>query len=145
MPFLCDLLAFSSLIIIVWWTRKLGAASLTGLIVSILTIVLRPTAFQMLGFIVASILFDILTRGVGYKRLLEHRLVGSAILVLISLLCGGVAGAIIGSFFMGFKTLVAVLTFSGLHALGGLIGGVLGVVLVRALMTRKVSVLLNSG
>jgi len=142
-PFLCDLLAFTSLILVIWWTRKFGAASLTGLIVTVLTLMLTPTAFQMLGFLVASILFDVLTKAVGYKRCFEHPILGSAILILISFLCAGVAGTLIGSFIMGFKTLLAILAFSGLHAVGGLIGGVLGVVIVRALMVRKVELLVN--
>ena len=36
MPFLCDFLAFTSLILVTWWTRKFGAASLTGIIVTII-------------------------------------------------------------------------------------------------------------
>ena len=144
MPFLCDLLAFTSLILVIWWTRKFGAVSLTGLIVSVLTLVLRPTAFHMLGFIVGSFLFDILTRAVGYKKPFESALFGSVTLILFSTLCAGVAGTVIGSFFMGLKMLPAIVAFSGLHAVGGLIGGVLGVVLVRALMVRKASLLVSN-
>jgi len=138
MPFICDLLAFISLILVIWWTRKFGSASLTGFTVTALTLVLRPGAFFMLAFIVASILFDVLTRAVGYRSSFESGVRGSLILVLFSTLCAGVAGSIIGSLFMGFSTAVAVLTFAGLHAVGGVIGGTIGAILVGALMRRKV-------
>lgn len=138
MPFMCDLLAFISLILVIWWTRKFGSASLTGLVVVALTFTLRPDAFFMLGFVVASIFFDVLTRAVGYKNSFESGVRGFLILILFSTLCAGIAGSIIGSFFMGFNTVVAILTFAGLHAVGGIIGGIIGAILVGALMKRGV-------
>jgi len=107
-------------------------------VVTALTLTLGPGGFHMLGFIVASILFDVLTRGVGYKFPFESGLRGSLILILFSILCAGVAGTIIGAFFMGLNTATAILTFAGLHAVGGVIGGVIGAILVKALMRRKV-------
>jgi hypothetical protein len=139
MPFLCDLLAFLSLTLVVWWTRRFGAASMTGLVVTALTLVLRPGAFQMFGFMAASVVFDVLVRIVGYGNCLEKALRGAVCLILFSVLSAGVAGAIVGAFFMGFNTLPAILTFAVLHGIGGLIGGTLGVVLVRGLMARRIT------
>jgi hypothetical protein len=141
MPFLCDLLGFISLSLVVWWTRKPGAASLTGFIVAALTLIVRPGAFHMLGFIVASILFDLLTMRVGYDRIFGSYKKYS-ILIIISTVCAWVAGLIIGSFFMNFKTIYAILFFSGLHALGGLLGGIVGAILIKALTTRKVQTII---
>ncbi|MBS7650015.1 MAG: hypothetical protein QXN62_00730 [Candidatus Bathyarchaeia archaeon] len=137
MPFLCDLIGFILLSLVVWWTRKPGAASLTGLLVAALTLIVRPGAFHMLGFVAASILFDLLTMRVGYNRIFgSYR--KYSILIVISIACAWVAGLIIGNFFMNFKTIYAILFFSGLHALGGLIGGIVGAVLIQALTIRKV-------
>lgn len=138
MPFLCDLLGFMALILVVWWTRKFGAASLTGLVVGGMTLMLRPTAFHILAFVAASIVFDLVTRALSYKQLFQNPVGGSATLIILSVFSAAIAGAIIGTFFMGFKTQEAILTFSGLHAFGGLIGGIIGVVLVRALIARQV-------
>lgn len=138
MPFLCDLLAFLSLTVVVWWTRKFGAASLTGLVVTALTLVLRPGAFHMVGFAVASMVFDISVKAAGYRNCLEEAPRGAVCLIAFSVLSAGVAGATIGTFFMGFKTLPSVLTFAGLHSVGGFIGGAMGVVVIRALMARKI-------
>lgn len=139
MPLLCDLLAFASLILVVWWIRKLGAASLTGLIVAVLTFILRPGSFYILGFVAGAVAFDLLSKGVGYTRLFRRPFSGSLIMILLSVVCAALAGALIASFFMGLTTLIAVATFSGLHAIGGFMGGALGVVTVRALEARGVA------
>jgi len=137
LPFICDLLAFASLTLVLWLTRKVGSATLTGLIVTALTLILQPAAFQMVGFVAASIFFDALIRGIGYDNCFDKPLFGSLALILSSVLCAGVAGAIIGFFVMGFKTISMILFFSGLHAIGGLIGGSVGVIVIRALIARK--------
>jgi hypothetical protein len=138
MPFLCDLLAFTVLVLVIWWTEKFGAASFVGVIVTVMTLMLRPTAFHMTGFLVASVVFDVATRILGYGRLFQNPVWGSAVLITFSVLSAGIAGIIIGAFFMGFKTQQAILSFAGLHALGGLIGGAIGVMTVRALIARRV-------
>ena len=138
MPILCDMLAFTALILAIWWARKFGAASLVGLIVTILTFSVNPAAFQMLGFLAASIFFDVMTRSLGYERLFRNLTWGGMVLAVISVLSAGLAGAIIGTYVMGLGTPQATLTFAGLHGIGGLIGAIIGVVLVKALVVRRV-------
>ncbi len=138
LPFLCDMLAFMALILVIWWTRKFGAASLVGLVVAGMTLIVTPTAFQMLGFVAATIVFDIVTRLLGYERLFKNLTWGGIVLVVISVLCAGFAGTIIGVSFMGFRTLPTILAFGGLHAIGGLIGSIIGVIVVKALVARHV-------
>ena len=133
-PFTCDLLGFVSLILVAWWTRRFGAASLTGILVSALTLMFRPDATHMIGFTVASILFDVLTRLVGYRNSFDKPLPSTLSLISFSTICAGVAGLIIGSFFLDIK--IALEVFAGMHAGGGFIGGIIGLVLVRALTVR---------
>jgi len=137
LPFLCDFFAFVSLILVIWWTRKFGAASFTGLLVAGLSLALRPEATQMIGFAVTSITFDILTRMVGYRSCLDKPLPAVVGLLSFSTICAGLAGLIIGSFFMNPKPLITI--FAGLHAIGGFIGGVIGLILIGALKTRIVT------
>jgi len=136
MPFVCDLLAFTTLILVGWWTRKFGIMSLTGLLVTGLTFMLQPNAFQMIGFVVASIFFDIIIRAIGYSNSFDK--LGSSTLILLSFstICAFIAGLIIGSLFMVFPTAWHVLGWGGLHAIGGFIGGIIGLILVNALRTR---------
>jgi len=143
LPFLCDFFAFVSLILVIWWTRRFGAASLTGLIVTGLSLAFRPEATQMIGFAVASIAFDILTRMVGYRNCLDRPLPTVVGLVSFSTTCAGLAGLIIGSIFMNTEFLTTMFggihAFVGLHAIGGFIGSVIGLILIGALRTRIVT------
>ena len=142
LPFCCDLIGFSALILAVWWTRKLGAATFVGFIALIINMIVRPTALHFFGFFAASIVFDVLAFFIGYKRLFEKRLLGSTSLFTISVLSAAVAGVIIGSFFMLPTALTrwgGVLGWAGLHAVGGVIGGAIGVTLMNALTARGIT------
>lgn len=137
LPFTCDLLGFVSLILVAWWTRRFGAASVTGLLVAALTLALQPDALHMLGFVTASVFFDVLTRIVGYSNCFDKLLPSVISLISFSTICAGIAGLIIASFFVEFP--VGVDLFAGLHAVGGFIGGIVGLTLVRALVARRVA------
>jgi len=136
LPFFCDFLAFTTLILVGWWTRKFGAMSLTGLLVTGLTFMLVPNAFQMIGFVVASILFDIMTRFIGYSNSFDKLVSSTFVLLSFSAICASIAGLIIGSIVMKLPTLWNILGWGGLHAIGGFMGGILGLILVNALRTR---------
>ncbi len=142
LPFACDLIGFSALILALWWSRKIGTATFVGLVALIINLIARPTALQFLGFFAASILFDILSFAIGYNRLFEKRLFGSVILFIISVLSAAFAGLIIGSFFMVPSALIqwgGVIGWAGLHAVGGIIGGFMGITIMNALSTRGLS------
>lgn len=138
MPFLCDLLAFSSLILVVWWTRKLGSASSTGLIFGVLSFIPRPGAFFNVAFVVAAVTFDLLTRAIGYGRLFGKPTFGSLYAIAASTVCAALAGAIIGALFMNFTIPTAIAAFAGLHAIGGFIGGMIGAGIISALNARRI-------
>lgn len=136
LPFTCDLLGFVSLTLVVWWTRRFGAALATGLLVAALTLIVRPDALHMFGFVIASLVFDIFTRVIGYGNSLDKVVRSIISLISFSTISAGIAGLIIASFFLEFP--VALNVFAGLHAIGGFIGGTIGVVLIRALTARGV-------
>ncbi len=142
LPILCDMVGVSLLTITVWWVRKLGAASLMGVIATILNFMLRPGASHFLGFTSASFVFDATTWAIGYGNSLDRRLVSSVSLVTVSVLSTLLAGCIIGTFFMNpmfLKNMFGgVVFFAALHGMGGLIGGSLGVTIVRGLEVRRV-------
>ena len=141
LPFLCDMIGFPSLIVAVWWTRKFGAATTVGLIATIVNFVFRPDAFFFLGFTAASVAFDVLTRLIGYSNVFERVFVGMTSLVFVSVFSAAVAGSIIGLFFMTAQALApwgGVLGWAGLHAVGGVIGGIIGAPLIAALTARGI-------
>jgi len=142
LPFACDLIGFTCLIIAVWWVKKLGAASAVGIIATAINFILRPEATHFIGFTAASILFDITTRIAGYKTCFGSPKTSGVCLIFLSVLSGGLAGFIIGNLFMAPGIIASVygtlFVFAGLHATGGMIGGFLGFILVKALETRGV-------
>ena len=142
LPFVCDLIGFTCLTIAVWWTRKIGAATTVGLIATIINFIIRPTSTQFLAFLAASILFDLTTRIVGYKTCFGNLKVSVISLITLSVLSGTFAGSIIGPFFIAPGIIIqvygTVILFIILHAIGGLLGGTLGVILVKAIESRGV-------
>ncbi|MEM3390313.1 MAG: hypothetical protein QW491_13040, partial [Thermoproteota archaeon] len=65
-PVFCDMVGFASLILAVWWVRKIGVASAVGFVATIINFILRPTGTHFLGFTVASIVFDALAWAFRY-------------------------------------------------------------------------------
>lgn len=140
LPLLCDLIGFTVLAITVWWVRKLGSATAVGLIATAINFILVPAGTQFLGFMAASIVFDVAARLVGYNAF-QKPLQSVVTLIPISTLSAAVAGYLIGTFFMVAPDLArsgGVLGWAGLHAVGGIIGGAIGVVLINSLRTRRV-------
>lgn len=140
-PFLCEMVALTSLILVLSLTRKFGAATATGLIVTLITLFLYPSSTYVLGFTAASIIFDIATRLVGYRHILDNPKISAVGLLASSLVSSMIAGVIIGVLFMPLSLITllgGVVTFAGLHVLGGLAGSILGFALLRALKVRNI-------
>jgi len=142
LPFACDLIGFAAITLAVWYVRKAGTSTLIGIIATIINFIFRPTALHFLGFTAAAVVFDALASSIGYKRLFEKRLVGSLSLLMISVFSAAVAGLIIGSLFMSPAALIGwggVFGWVGLHAIGGIMGGVIGVSVMNALAVRGIT------
>ncbi|MBS7631750.1 hypothetical protein KEJ47_09350 [Candidatus Bathyarchaeota archaeon] len=143
LPILCDMVGVSLLILTVWWIRKLGAASTMGTIATMLNFLLRPGAVHFLGFTVASIAFDISTRLTGYRNFLNRRLISYIAVLAISFISTLIAGFIIGNLFMSHVYLLnmygGVLFFTILHGAGGIIGGIIGIIIMRSLEARRIT------
>lgn len=142
MPFLCDLIGFSVLILGAWWIRKFGALTLVGLIATILNFALGGGA-QFLGFTVAAIFFDVITAIVGYARIFR-KTTTTMIMMIIAIFSAAIAGTIIGVFFMVGVPLLTqwggVAGWAGLHMIGGIIGSFIGITLISALKKRRIIV-----
>lgn len=142
LPFACDLIGFTCLIIAVRWTRRAGTATLVGVIATIINLLLRPSAPHFIGFTAASVVFDGLSWLIGYRRMFAQPISSLVGVIVLSVVSGGVAGFIIGHLFMDSAIIVNVygtpFIFAGLHAFGGLIGGFLGFLLIEAIQLRGV-------
>ena len=139
LPFLCDAIGFSVLAVAVWWTKKFGTAIVIGLVASGINFIINPGGIYFLGFIAASIVFDSFIWLFGYNRSFKGRSLMVGIIGSASILSAGIAGYLIGVFLMPTSALTnqgGVLVWAGLHALGGVIGGAIGIGLILTLKTR---------
>jgi len=141
LPILCDMVGFATLTLTVWWIRKFGAATAVGIIATVINFVFNPYGVHFLGFTAASIVFDITAKLVGYDRGFKNSLLTTISMLSVSVLSAAVAGLIIGTFFMAAPALArwgGILGWAGLHAVGGVIGGFIGIALVTGLAARGV-------
>jgi len=141
LPILCDMVGFATLTLAVWWVRKFGVATAVGLIATVINFIFNPGGVHFLGFTVASIVFDITAKLIGYDSCFKKLLFTAISMLSVSVLSAAVAGLIIGTFFMAAPALAnwgGILGWAGLHSVGGIIGGVIGIVLVTGLDTRGV-------
>jgi hypothetical protein len=139
LPILCDMIGFAVLSVTVWWVRKLGAATLIGLIATVINFIFNPGGVFFLGFTAASIVFDVVAWLARYDVYFKKTSLTAISLFSVSVLSAAVAGFIIGTYFMAAQALAkwgGVLGWAGLHAVGGIIGGFIGIALVTGLVAR---------
>jgi len=141
LPILCDMIGFAILALTVWWIRKFGAVTAVGLIATVINFIFNPYGVHFLGFTAATVVFDITMKLIGYNKCFKKPLFTNVSVLLVSILSAAVAGMIIGAFFMVAPTLARwgfILGWAGLHAVGGVIGAFIGIVLIAGLTTRGV-------
>jgi hypothetical protein len=141
LPFFCDIIGFSVLILAAWWIRKVGSITVIGAIATLISFALVPNPYHFLGFTVASMFFDLAVAISGYNRSFRKKTYISASMIPISIVSAALAGYIIGMFFMTGPALApagGVIGWAGLHAIGGIIGGLIGTSLVTGLNSRKI-------
>lgn len=139
LPILCDMIGFAVLSLTVWWVRKPGAATAVGLIATSINFIFNPAGLFFLGFTAASVFFDALAWLARYNVCFSRSSLTAISLFSISLLSAAVAGFVIGTYFMPAVALAnwgGVLAWVGLHAIGGIIGGSIGIALVIGLTAR---------
>jgi hypothetical protein len=114
-----------------------------GIVATLINFTFNPGGVQFLGFTVASAVFDVATKLLGYRKSFSNPAFTMITMGLISTLSAAMAGLIIGKFFMAAPMLASwggVLGWAALHAIGGVIGGVIGASLVVALNSRGILV-----
>lgn len=144
LPILCDIIGFVMLTISVWWIKKLGATTVIGIVATPINFIFNYTGgIFFLGFTVASVVFDVLAKLVKYRNSFRTSAFATISMTLISTLSAAVAGFINGMFFMTAPMLAGwggVLGWAMLHAIGGVIGGIIGASLVIVLNSRGIRV-----
>jgi hypothetical protein len=143
LPFFCDMVGFSVLILAAWWIKKFGAITIIGAIATLINFALVPNPYHFLGFTAASVFFDLTISLVGFNKPFSKKAYTVASMMPVSVLSAALAGYIIGTFFMAgptFASMGGVLGWTGLHVIGGVIGGAVGTSLVTGLDARRITV-----
>jgi hypothetical protein len=123
LPIFCDFAVFFTLLLVTWITGKFGAASIVGIIGSIIIFLVRASP-HIIGFAASAMLFDVLMLASHHK--IDGKTYNMIIASLATALSAYFAGAIIGTFFTtkppDLTTLGLALTiWGGWHLIGGII------------------------
>ena len=105
LPFLCDIIGFSILILAVWWIQKLGAITLIGVVATGISFALGG-GIHFLGFTLASVFFDFAARLIGYITSFKKSIYTITSMLTISIISAAIAGFLIGTFFMAGPALI---------------------------------------
>jgi hypothetical protein len=146
MPFLCDLIGFAVLILGAWWIRKPGFLTFVGLIATIINLALG-TGMQFLGFLAASAFFDVAVAAIGYGRAFKKPAYTAVSMMIVAIISAAIAGIVIGNLFTAGPVLASwggVAGWAGLHMIGGVMGGFIGITLVLALKKRRIALYTES-
>jgi len=122
--------------------RKPGFLTFVGSIATIINLTLG-TGIQFLGFLAASTFFDVALAAIGYSTVFKKPAYTIVSMMVLAITSAAVAGTVIGSLFMTGSTLArwgGVAGWTGLHMIGGAIGGFIGITLVLALKKRRITV-----
>jgi len=119
LPILCDFSVFFTILLVTWAVGKFGAASMVGIIGSII-IYLISASPHIIGFAASAIVFDLLMSANHHK--LHVKAYNMVIAALATIVSAYFAGVIIGVFFTEGATLEwAITMWGGLHLVGGIV------------------------
>lgn len=136
LPTIHSVIIFFTLLLATWATNQFGAASLVGIIGSIIVLLAGGPIF-VLGFTVASVVFDAILLVIHHRVNLKS--FNIAVAVLATMVCGYLAGVIDAVFFIPNSSAAFALTFWGAWTmLGGIIGLAITLPIIAALEKANV-------
>lgn len=136
LPIFCDFAVFFTLLLTVWIVGKFGAASIVGVIGSIIYMLILPST-HIIGFTISSVLFDVLMLAGSHRIRLKIR--DMAVAILVTAVSAYFAGVVIGTLFTPGKTVEWALTYwGGWHLVGGLIGVIIALPTIGVLERANV-------
>ncbi|MGQ9624679.1 MAG: hypothetical protein ACUVT9_04840 [Candidatus Bathycorpusculaceae bacterium] len=135
LPIFCDFAVFFTLLLTVWIIGKFGAASIVGVIGSIIYMLILPST-HIIGFTISSVLFDVLMFASTHRINLKIR--DMTIAALATAISAYFAGVVIGTIFMGRPMEWALTFWGGWHLVGGLIGAIIALPTIGVLERANV-------
>jgi hypothetical protein len=130
LPIIHSVIIFLTLLLVVWATGQYGVASSVGIIGSII-VLLAGGPLPVLGFAVASIIFDVILVANHHK--LNMKPYSLAIALLATIACAYFAGVINGIFILNQAPAFAVTVWGSWTIVGGIIGFAMALPIIGAL------------
>jgi hypothetical protein len=136
LPTIHSTIIFVMLLLVAWATEQYGAASLVGIIGSVI-VVFAGGPLPVLGFVPAALIFDL------FLLLSHHRVnvkpVSVRITFLASIICAYVAAVVNGSgLILGLEPLFTLTVWAGWNILGAVIGFAIAFPIIATLEKAEV-------
>ena len=135
LPTIHSAIIFVMLLLVTWTTGQYGAASLVGIIGSVI-VVLAGGALPVLGFVPAAIIFDLILLLSHHKVNLKPINVGIAVLACI--ICAYVAAVVNGLVILNLQLIFTLTVWAGWNILGAIIGFAIAFPIIAALEKAEV-------
>jgi hypothetical protein len=135
LPAIHSAIIFVMLLLVVWATGQYGAASLVGIIGSVI-VVFAGGPLPVLGFVPAALILDLLLLLIHHR--LNIKLVNVGIAVLASIICAYVAAVVNGLLILSLKTMFTLTVWAGWNILGAAIGFAIALPIIAALEKAEV-------
>jgi hypothetical protein len=119
LPIIHGAIVFLLLLLVIWATNQYGVASAVGIIGSVI-VLLAGGPLPVVGFAVASLLFDMILSVNHHK--IDTKLPNLAIAVLTIIICSCVAGIVNGIFILNQAPVFALTVWGSWTVVGGVIG-----------------------
>jgi hypothetical protein len=135
LPTIHSAIIFVTLLLVTWTTGQLGAASLVGIIGSVI-VVFAGGPLPVLGFVPAAIIFDLLLL-LSHHRV-NMKAVNVGIAVLSSIICAYVAAVVNGLLILSLEPVFTFTVWAGWNILGVVIGFAIALPIIAALEKAEV-------
>jgi hypothetical protein len=135
LPTIHSTIIFVMLLLVAWTTEQYGAASLVGIIGSVI-VVFTGGPLPVLGFVPAALIFDL------FLLLSHHRVnvkpVNVGIAFLVSIVCSYVAAVVNGLLILNLPLMFTLTVWAGWNILGAVIGFAIAFPIIVALEKAEV-------
>jgi hypothetical protein len=135
LPVIHSLIVFFTLALVVWVTGQFGAASFVGIIGSAI-VLLAGGPLPVIGFVPASIIFDLLMTMTHHKINLRPSII--AVMVISAIVSSYVGAVVNGLFILSFAPAFTFTVWGGLVVIGGIIGVAVALPIIGTLERAQV-------
>ncbi|MHA1596651.1 MAG: hypothetical protein ACTSYT_03905 [Candidatus Asgardarchaeia archaeon] len=142
LPFLCDAITLTMIVLTIWAVRRFGSATLVAIITFILHMMLRP-GYWFASWIATAFIMDALAAAYGYKRTFNMSL-GSTVFIVVSFM----VSTFVGGFLIGmtmFTTIEGYSTWGIYHSFGGFLASLVSTSIIKGLEMRGIRPAIEEG